>query len=33
MCETGYNNLTFTNVEQKIGCKYLEAYLINSDFA
>ena len=27
MCETGHNNMTFTNVEQKIACKYIEAYL------
>ena len=33
MCETGHNNLTFTTVEQKIGCEYLEAYLRYSDFA
>ena len=33
MCETGYNNLTFTTVEQKIGWEYLEAYLKYSDFA
>ena len=33
MCETGYNNLTFTTVEQKIGWEYLEAYLKYSGFA
>ena len=33
MCETGHNNLTFTTVEQKIAWEYLEAYLINSNFA
>ena len=32
MCETGHNNLTFTTVEQKIACEYLEAYMRNSDF-
>ena len=33
MCETGYNNITFTAVEQKIACEYLEAYLRYSSFA
>ena len=33
MCKTGHNNLTFTTVEQKIACEYLEAYLRNSEFA
>ena len=32
MSETGHNNLTFTNFEQKIACEYLEAYMRNSDF-
>ena len=27
MCETGHSNLTFTTIEQKIDCEYLEAYL------
>ena len=27
MCETGYNNVTFTIVEQKITLEYLKAYL------
>ena len=27
MCETGYNNMTFTTVEQKIAWEHLEAYL------
>ena len=27
MCETGYNNMTFTIVEQKITLEYLKAYL------
>ena len=27
MFETGHNNMTFTTVEQKIACKYIEAYL------
>ena len=26
MCETGYNNMTFTTVEQKIAWEYLEVY-------
>ena len=33
MCETGHNNLTFTTVEQKIACEYIEAYLRYSNFA
>ena len=33
MCETGHNNLTFANVEQKIAWEYLEAYLRYNDFA
>ena len=33
MCETGRNNMTFTTVEQKIACKYTEAYLRYSNFA
>ena len=33
MCETGHNNLNFTNVGQKIAWEHLEAYLRNSDFA
>ena len=33
MCEIGHNNMTFTNVEQKIALEYLEAYLIYSNFA
>ena len=33
MCETGYNNMTFTTVEQKIAWEYLEAYLRYTDFA
>ena len=32
MCETGHNNITFTTVEQKIACKYIEAYLRYSNF-
>ena len=26
MCETGHNNMTFTTVQQKIACEYIEAY-------
>ena len=26
MWETGNNNMTFTTVEQKIACEYIEAY-------
>ena len=33
MFETGHNNITFTTVEQKIACKYIEAYLRYSNFA
>ena len=33
MCETGHNNMTFTNVEQEIAGEYLEAYLSYTDFA
>ena len=33
MCETGHNNITFTTVEQKIVCEYLEVYLRHTDFA
>ena len=33
MCETGDNNMTLTIVEQKIACKYIEAYLRYTDFA
>ena len=33
MCETGYNNMTFTTVEQKIAREYLDAYLRYTDFA
>ena len=33
MCETGHNNMTFTTVEQKIACEYIEAYLRYSNFA
>ena len=33
MCKTGYNNMNFTAVEQKIAWEYLEAYLRNSNFA
>ena len=29
MCETGDNNMTFTTVEQKIACEYIEAYTCN----
>ena len=25
MFETGHNNITFTTVEQKIACEYIEA--------
>ena len=31
--ETGRNNMTFTTVEQKIACEYIEAYLRYSNFA
>ena len=33
MCETGYNNNTFSTVEQKIAWEYLEVYLRYSNFA
>ena len=33
MCETGHNHMTFNTVEQKIACKYIEAYLRYSYFA
>ena len=33
MCESGHNNMTFTAVEQKIACEYIEAYLTYSNFA
>ena len=33
MCETGDNNMTFTTVDQKIACEYIEAYLRYSNFA
>ena len=33
MCDTGHNNMTFTTVEQKIGCEYIEAYQRYSNFA
>ena len=33
MCDTGYSNLSFTTVEQKIALEYLEAYLSYSNFA
>ena len=33
MCETGYNNMTFTTVEQKIEWNYLEVYLRYTNFA
>ena len=33
MCETGYSNLTFTTVGQKIAWEYLEAQLRYSNFA
>ena len=33
MCETGHNNMTFTTVEHKFACKYIEAYLRYSNFA
>ena len=26
MCETGYKNMTFTTVEQKIAWEYFDAY-------
>ena len=33
MCETGDDNMTFTNVEQKIACENIEAHLRYSNFA
>ena len=33
MCETGDNNMTFTTVEQKIACEYIEAHLRYINFA
>ena len=33
MCETGYSNLTFTTVEQKISWEYLDVYMRYSNFA
>ena len=33
MCETGHNNVTFTTVEQKKSCEYIEEYLRYSNFA
>ena len=33
MCETGHNNMTFTSVEQKIACEYIEAYQRYCNFA
>ena len=33
MCKTGHNNMTFTAVEHKIACEYLEAYLRYGNFA
>ena len=33
MCETGHSNMTFTTVEQKIACEYIEAQRRNSNFA
>ena len=33
MCETIHNNMTFTTVEQKIACEYIEAYMRYSNFA
>ena len=33
MWETGHNNMTFTNVEQKIACEYIEAYMRYSNLA
>ena len=32
MSETGHNNMTFTTVNQKIACEYIEAYLRYTDF-
>ena len=33
MCETGHNNMTFTTVEQKIACEYIEVHMRYSNFA
>ena len=33
ICETGHNNMTFTTVEQKIACEYMEEYFRYTDFA
>ena len=33
MCETGHNNMTFTSVEKKIACEFIEARLRYSIFA
>ena len=33
MCETGYSNLTFTTVEQKISWEYVDVYMRYSNFA
>ena len=33
MCEAGHKNMTFTTVEQKIACEYIEAHLRNINFA
>ena len=33
MSETADKNMTFTTVEQKIACEYIEAYLKYSNFA
>ena len=33
ICETGHNNMTFSTVEQKFACEYIEAYLRYSNFA
>ena len=33
MCKTGYKNMTFTTVKEKIALEYLEAYLRYSNFA
>ena len=33
MRETCHNNMTFTTVEQKIACEYIQAYLRYSNFA
>ena len=32
MSETGHNNMTFTTVNQKIACEYIETYLRYTDF-